>query len=93
MLSTYFSGQLGRPLIASLLAGLSLLADLGLVWLLVPRLGTPGAALASTAAYLVTVVVMIAVFLRLSGARLREMLVPQAADLAAYRGLLRSILR
>lgn len=88
VLSTYFSGQLGRPLIASLLAGLSLLVDLALVWILAPALGVVGAALASTGAYLLTMAVMIGVFLRLSHIRPRELVAFSAADLAAYRALL-----
>ena len=93
VLSTYFSGQLGRPLIASLLAALSLVVDLVLVWVFAPRLGASGAALASAIAYLVTMIVIIGVFLRLSRTRLRELIVPQAADFAAYRALLRSLVR
>ena len=54
VLSTYFSGQLGRPIVTSLFAGMSLALDVILVWALVPRLGVPGAALASTLAYLAT---------------------------------------
>lgn len=93
VLSTYFSGQLGRPLIASLLATLSLIVDLVLVWVLAPGLGATGAALASAIAYLVTMIVMVGAFLRLAKARLRELIVPQAADFTAYRELLRPLRR
>jgi O-antigen/teichoic acid export membrane protein len=87
VLSTYFSGQLGRPLIPSLLAALSLSLDLVLVWLFVPRWGAAGAALASGVAYGVTVIVMVGLFRRASHAPLRELVAFQRTDLAAYAAL------
>ncbi len=93
VLSTYFSGQLGRPMIASLLATLSLVIDLALVWALVPIFGVPGAALASAGAYGATVLVMIFVFRRLSGVPLRDLLAFKKADWDAYRDLLRPLIQ
>jgi O-antigen/teichoic acid export membrane protein len=88
VLSTYFTGQLGKPLIPSLLAALSLVVDLLLVLVLVPVLQLPGAALASTIAYLLTIAVMVALFLRVSHVPARDLYAFRAADLAAYRALL-----
>ena len=93
VLSTYFSGQLGRPIVSSLFAAMSLGVDFALVWLLIPALGVVGAALASTLAYLLTVISMIVYFRRSSGVKLREMLAIKAADLAAYRTLLEPLQR
>ena len=93
VLSTYFSGQLGRPIVTSLFAGMSLALDVILVWALVPRLGVPGAALASTLAYTVTVVAMVTYFRRLTGVGLREMLAVRMEDLAAYRTAFDPLLR
>lgn len=92
VLSTYFSGQLGRPTIPSLLAALSLAIDLLLVWILVPVLTVAGAALASTVAYTVAVLVMVGYFRRLTGVSLREMAAVRVEDLAAYRRLLDPLL-
>lgn len=93
VLSTYFSGQLGRPIVSSLFAAMSLGVDFALVWVLIPALGVVGTALASTLAYLLTVISMIGYFRRSSGVKLREMLAIRAADLAAYRTLLDPLLR
>lgn len=93
VLSTYFSGQLGRPLISSLLAALSLVIDLVLVWALTPPFGVRGTALASTVAYSVTVFVMVVIFRRLSGITLRDLVVFKPADLQAYRSLLLGLIR
>jgi O-antigen/teichoic acid export membrane protein len=93
VLSTYFSGQLGRPTISSLFAAMSLAVDFALVWVLIPLLGVVGAALASTLAYGLTVSAMIGYFRRVSGTQLREMLRIRAADLAAYRALVDPLLR
>jgi O-antigen/teichoic acid export membrane protein len=93
VLSTYFSGQLGRPIVTSLFAGMSLALDVLLVWALVPRLGVPGAALASTLAYLATIVVMVTYFRRLTGVSLREMFAVKRGDLAAYRTVFDPLLR
>lgn len=93
VLSTYFSGQLGRPMISSSLSAFSLTIDLALVWILVPFLGVQGAALASAGAYGVTVLVMVFIFRRLSGVPLRDLVAFRAADLDAYRSLLRPLAR
>lgn len=93
VLSTYFSGQLGRPIVTSLFAGISLALDVLLVWALVPRLGVPGAALASTLAYTATISAMVAYFRRLTGVSLREMFAVRMQDLAAYRTVFDPLLR
>ncbi len=93
VLSTYFSGQLGRPIVASLFAAMSLVLDLVLVWVLVPHLAVPGAALASTLAYTATVIAMVAYFRRLTGVGLREMLAVRVQDIAAYRAVFDPLLR
>lgn len=93
VLSTYFSGQLGRPTVSSLFAAMSLILDFALVWMLIPALGVVGAALASTLAYVLTVISMLGYFHRSTRVELREMLALKAADLAAYRTLLEPLLR
>lgn len=66
---------------------LSLVANIGLNLLLIPRLGIVGAALASLASYTLETVLITSVFLRESGLRADQMLRPRAGDLAAYRSL------
>jgi O-antigen/teichoic acid export membrane protein len=56
--SAYFTNHAGRPQVPAQVAGLSLLVNGGLAWLLVPAMGTAGAALAAAAAYTVSVVVL-----------------------------------
>jgi O-antigen/teichoic acid export membrane protein len=93
VLSTYFSGQLGRPIITSLFAAMSLVMDVLLVLVLVPSLAVPGAALASTLAYIATIVAMVAYFRRLTGVELGEMFAVRRGDLAAYRSVFDPLLR
>lgn len=93
VLSTYFSGQLGRPTISSLFAAMSLIIDFALVWVLIPLLGVSGAALASTIAYTLTLIAMGGYFRRLSGVQWREMLVMRRGDWSAYRDLFEPLLR
>lgn len=93
VLSTYFSGQLGRPTVSSLFAAMSLTVDFVLVWVFIPPLGVSGAALASTIAYTLTLIAMSGYFRRLSGVRLSEMVTIRAGDLVAYRVLLDPLLR
>jgi len=93
VLSTYFSGQLGRPIVTSRFAAMSLALDVALVWVLVPRMAVPGAALASTLAYAATIIAMVAYFRRLTGVGLREMLAVRIEDLAAYRSVFDPLLR
>ncbi len=64
-----------------------------LVLLLVPVLNITGAALASSIAYIVTVVVIVILFLRFSHVPARDLYAFRAADLAAYRELAAPFLR
>lgn len=67
--SAFFTNQLGRPHWAGRVAALSLaLNTLGCLWA-VPRHGAMGAALSTSASYLVAIVVAWVLFLRASGLR------------------------
>ena len=57
-LSAYFTNHAGQPGVAAQVAGLSLLLNAGLALLLVPRLGTVGAALAASLAYSASVALL-----------------------------------
>jgi O-antigen/teichoic acid export membrane protein len=81
----------GKPQ-ATLYAGLvSLPVTIGLNLLLIPAWGINGAALASNAAYAVNSAVVLALFLRVSGLRLRDALLFNREDFAAVRWTARDL--
>jgi O-antigen/teichoic acid export membrane protein len=84
VLSRYIVG-VGRPTIATavLLVGLSTNVALNLV--LIPALGLVGAAASSSISYLLTAILVLAAFRRLSHRSLRETLLVQPSDLDAAR--------
>ena len=75
-LSAYFTNHAGRPLIPAALAGLSLLINLVLSVLLIPRLGMLGGAIATTLSYVISMAASVALFRRLSGTPLRRLMRP-----------------
>ncbi|MBU6258863.1 MAG: polysaccharide biosynthesis C-terminal domain-containing protein [Burkholderiales bacterium] len=77
--SAYFTNHVGRPQVPAQVAALSLLVNGLLAWTLVPRLGTAGAALAASAAYTVSVVVLAGCFASAVGWPLRRVLWPGPA--------------
>jgi O-antigen/teichoic acid export membrane protein len=76
-LSAWFTNHAGRPLVPAGVAALSLVVNGGLAWVLVPRLGAAGAALAASAAYAATVVALAALFVRQAGLPWRQLLLPR----------------
>ncbi len=64
-------------------AGVSLVVNVALNWVLIPRLGIVGAAAATAVSYGLAAAIVSGAFLRDSGLRLRDMLVPQPAEMAA----------
>jgi O-antigen/teichoic acid export membrane protein len=77
-LSAYFTNHAGQPLVPARVAALSLLINALLAWLLVPRMGMAGAALAASAAYTVSVLVLAVLFARHAGLPLLQVLLPGA---------------
>jgi O-antigen/teichoic acid export membrane protein/O-antigen ligase len=90
VLHTYFTVQLARPALIVRVASTALAANVVAAAVLVPLFGIWGAALASSAANLASAVVMIAVFLRVSGAR-GSALLPGTAEMRDYRQLLQGL--
>jgi len=88
-LSAWFTNHAGRPSVPAVLASTSLLLNVVISMLLIPRWGMLGAAVATTISYSVTVVLAGAWFLRASGASARSLLLPDwralAADVARLR--------
>jgi O-antigen/teichoic acid export membrane protein len=79
ILNAHLAGR-GRPQISALAAGISLVATVSLDVLLIPRLSIAGAALASSIAYVVTALVVLTIFRRLTGLPWSAVLVLNAGD-------------
>lgn len=73
-LSAYYTNHRGRPQWSAGIAGLSLALTLAIAALAIPRWGAGGAALATSAAYLVAIAVALALFLRDAGLPWRALL-------------------
>jgi O-antigen/teichoic acid export membrane protein len=75
-LSAFFTNHAGAPRVPAAAAAWSLAANGVAAWLLVPGLGLPGAALAASAAYALTMGLLARRFARHTGLRLRQVLLP-----------------
>ncbi len=82
-LSAWFTNHAGRPAVPALLASLSLLINIGVSMLLIPRLGMLGGALATTLSYLVAVALGVGLFARASGTPWRSLAKPDWPALSA----------
>lgn len=91
VIGSYLSG-IGKPLYSTYLAGGTVVLSVCLDLALIPGLGVPGAALASTVVYTTMTVCSIAIFRRESGRRLREILLVAPSDFAGYRDIVRATL-
>ncbi len=92
-LSSYFTLKIGIPGVALRLASLSALVCIATTFALVHRYGMVGAAIGSSAGYLVGQSVGIWYFRKRSAIGLRSMLVPTGADLLVYWAFLARMLR
>ena len=88
VLSRFVVGR-GRPGTSTLIMGAGLAVNIVANLLLVPRVGIVGAAVASSISYAITALLMLGVFLHLTGLGWRETLVIRASDIrgAARVGL------
>ncbi len=82
ILSRYITGQ-GRPGAATAVMLVGLAANIASNVVLIPALGISGAAIASSISYALTAVLMVTLFLRLSGRGLAETLVLRPRDVRA----------
>ena len=92
VVSSYITGK-GHPEYGILPALLSLIVNVGANLYLIPRLGILGAALASTLSYTMAGGCFVAIFMRMSGATLSDLLFLRRSDLLIYVGFARSFLR
>jgi O-antigen/teichoic acid export membrane protein len=83
VLANDFVGR-GKQLMNSFAAIVTLLINVPLNFLLIPVWGISGASAASTFSYCVGTAVMLVEFLRITGMKPAEVLVPRATDLDAY---------
>jgi O-antigen/teichoic acid export membrane protein len=90
VLSRYITGR-GKPGTGTLILIGGLVVNVAINLVLIPRYGIDGAAAASSISYLVTAVLTLIVFHRLSGRGWVETLVIRRSDLVALLGALRAI--
>lgn len=91
-LSSYFSGQLGKPQITSAVSVVTAVVGVGAYLALVPPLEASGAAIGSSLAYIMPLVAYIPLFRRLTGIVPREVLVINRDDVRMYGHVVRSAL-
>jgi stage V sporulation protein B len=91
VLSAYVFSQ-GRPLINAWIGAATLAVTLAGDLALIPWLGVPGAALASTAAYSISLVLTLRAYARLSGLAPAEAVLPQGTDATMFLDSARSVL-
>ena len=77
----------GKPEYSSVFALMSLAVTVLLDFLLIPRMGIRGAALASSIAYLVDSILLTAKLRAILGVRWSALVIPTRADFVLYRGL------
>jgi O-antigen/teichoic acid export membrane protein len=70
---------------ASVFGAVALVVTIGFDFLLIPRIGINGAAIASSAAYLANTALLLGAVKRELGVRWSDLLVPQKSEFAAYR--------
>jgi O-antigen/teichoic acid export membrane protein len=92
VLSRYLTGR-GRPGTATLILVLGLAVNIAANLYLVPRYGINGAAMASSISYGLTAVVILAVFVRVSGRGLVETLIVRRSDIVAAGSVMRGLVR
>jgi len=84
VISNYLSGQ-GRPEIAAVSASIVLFFNIVLNIILIPKLGIKGAALVSTISYALATLIVLVAFLKISGKKVREVLLICREDIKIYR--------
>lgn len=91
VLSSDLTGR-GKPLYATYTAVVSLVVTVVLDLILIPKLGVPGAALASSISYATAALILSAIYSRLSGNRILSFLLIRKEDFITYRNLIKSML-
>lgn len=89
VLSAYFTNHAGKPLVPAAMALLSLLINVALSLLLIPRIGMAGGALATSVSYIVTIALMLVLFRAQAGLSWSRVLWPDTVQLRRDLALLR----
>ncbi len=74
ILSTYFTSQMGKPELSFYIASLSFIINLIISIALIPRMGMVGGAIATTASYILSVLVSLALFLKTAKVKASELI-------------------
>jgi len=90
MISSYYTLNGRRPQVALITAAASAVASAGISFMLVPRIGLIGAAIATTVTYTFSVLVMVAYFSKETKIPPSRIFFFQREDLGGYRRLARS---
>lgn len=81
-LSPFISYQCGKPWYNTASASFAFLVNLGANFVLIPKLGTVGAAIASSISYSLNLIVIGVIFFRLSDAKFTDTLLPTRAEVS-----------
>jgi len=92
-ISNFFTLNRGKPEVALASALAAACVCLAISWVLVPRIGTIGAAMATALAYLLGEGMRMGFFMAATGMRIGAILVPTRGDVEAYALLIRSAAR
>ncbi len=74
ILSTYFTSQLGKPEFSFYIASFSFIINLVISVTLIPRMGMVGGAIATTASYMLSVIVSLVLFMKTAKVKTSELL-------------------
>ncbi|RMF00162.1 MAG: hypothetical protein D6768_13425 [Chloroflexi bacterium] len=88
LLSTFVAMQLGRPGIPTIIAMFTLLVNVGLNWLLTPRLGVSGTAISTTISYLLTFALITTIYVRSTHYSVSQVFIPNREDFDVYKNLI-----
>lgn len=92
-ISNFFTLNRGKPEVALASALAAACACLAISWVLVPRVGTIGAAIGTALAYLLGEAMRMGFFMAATGTRIGKILIPTRGDVAAYAVMIRSAAR
>lgn len=85
--STYFTHQLGKPKIPLLISGLSMMINIIVCLILIPRIGMAGGAWATTISYLIAIGLLILIFVKNAKISLAELFSINEDDISDYKQL------
>ena len=92
-LSAYFTNHAKRPWVPAIVAALSLGINVALSFVLIPRVGVIGGAVATTVSYVISVIVMMTIFARHARISAAVLVKPDLRDMGRSALALCPILR